>query len=230
MRKYFPYIIAFLFISLMILSFLIMVKPGARVFYLNSQLPSDALTQSKKALEHRFYPPGFLFDPESALITQDGDVLTKSLPNEPENGKPGTFAIVRINSDLYSLLFVPKDLNQSDTKNHTFEILFHPRFISSNSGGAVFLIISFCFFIFLATQGKSIYKNQHLNNFLATPLRWIDKFSKKTGIYAPIPETSRFALLKSAYSTTVLLSFLLVFMEWLFLVTKPSFMSYFGIK
>lgn len=227
-KKYKSIFFGILIFTLMVISFLIMIKPRARVFYLEKQIPAKELNQSKKAFEYRFTSPGFLFDPESALVTQDGEVLSKSLPGDPESGTPGTFAIVMFDTNNYSVLFTPNELAQPKTTAPKFHLLFHPQFISSKNARVVLLFLSISFIIFLASNWTTIQNNIKINTHFSKSLQRISDFFNRIGLNTPIPQKPRYSILKSALISTVLLSFLLAFMEWLFLITKPSFMSYFG--
>jgi len=212
------YLLAFIF------SLIVLLKPDASFFYKNQQIDPQKLVPEGNALAYQFTINTHFYDPDTISVLEDQHPLTLSASSDATSLTKGSFAITNLNKNPITLLIA------STAGSHNYTIDVRPYLISSNLGGLVALILLLGMIAFLASNLNDLQKRK---SFLSSPFgmikSWVNGIDRPahelktvSPKYRPVPD---FVLLKHSVINTLLISFLYVFMEWIFYATKPSFMD-----
>jgi arylsulfatase A-like enzyme len=231
MKKYITYILVTLFLVLFFASFIILIKPGASVFYRKIPVQTNELKQNGTSYEYSLAYPETKFTPGSVLFVQDKKPLELSQTNSLESGGFGTYFIDDSSPGLLIFKFIPRN-NTQQINNNDLQIYIRPYPLSSNFGGAGVLLLTLSLFGFIFYYLSNPIKRQALSGSSNKALRLYGRWSEKAPWTNSLSEEKPAILFFKATIFTILAAYALAFMEWLFLITKPSFMEIlsFGLK
>ncbi|MDR3573020.1 MAG: sulfatase-like hydrolase/transferase [Anaerolineaceae bacterium] len=208
--------LGFIFLAAICFSLLVLIKPGASYFYKKSQIQSKDITRAGNAYQYLFNVDTQIYDPNTALVLEDQKPLDLTALAYSEAGGKGSFAVQEITAQQIVMVFVPSNPADAAANGHTFNIYIRPYVISGTFAWIILglALLGWITFLWpgLADQGR----RQGLVQFLQIAAVRARSFKMP----------SRLVVIQSA-SNIILAAFLYVFMEWLFFVTSPSFMSAF---
>lgn len=225
MKRIFYILMGFVYLAAILLCLVIMVKPGASIFYKKTTFQIQGLVQSGKAFEVQFRANQYIYDPKSLLIFENNASLRSVDPESVEEGENGTFALKTRQGDQMTVVFVPATRSAGAVNQHTYRIYIRPYLIKSNWGGLVFWMLSLGLVVFF---GFNILNRIRRKGFLRLPFGQpevrANRLAAKKSVAGPFIETKAY-LFKNALVNSILVAYLYIFMEWIFYVTKPSFMD-----
>ena len=231
MKKYITYILGTLFLVLFFASFIILIKPGASVFYRKIPVQTNQLKQNGTSYEYSLAYPETKFTPGSVLFVQDKKPLELSQTNYLESGGFGTYFIDDSSPGLLIFKFIPRN-NTVQINDNDFQIYIRPYPLSSNFGGAGVLVLTLGLFGYIFFYLSNPIKRQALSGSSIKALRFFGGWIEKAPWTNSPSEAKPAILFFKAAIFTILAAYALAFLEWLFLITKPSFMEIlsFGLK
>jgi Sulfatase len=232
MKRAIRIIIGAIYLIIFTFSLIVLLKPGASIFYDKQKIDVEQVTVDGKAYAYQFPVDTHLFNPDTALILEDQHILTWTPVQNIQYSGNGIFANESISSSQITVLFIPTAASNPQTNGHVYSIYIRPYLISSNLAGFILLVVSLGLIAFLYSSVADPQKRKLL---LSSPFGfvklWIALFDRPTN--APFFHAGKFILpspapIERSAINTLLVSFLYVFMEWIFFATKPSFMDLLG--
>ena len=217
------------YLTLILFSLVVLKKPGSAVFYLKPKIPTQNLIRDGNAFQYRFTFIDQLLDPNTILVLEDRNILQAAFPEDVKTAESGSFALEDTTSGATTVLFSPIGLSDPASNGHIYRIYIRPRFFSSQSGKIYLELLTWCLVAFLWL-------------ILLDPNARKVLFQSPIGIiklWMGIPDTSSYVAIddnSKAFSqthrslwivsvvNTYLITIFFVFMEFIFFVTKPSYM------
>ena len=225
MKRKIQITLGFIFLAAFLFILLVLIKPGFSYFYKKSQIQPQNISRVGNAYQYQFNVNTDIYNPKSILILEDQKVLKLFSYEYTQSGEKGSFALKGIDEDQITILFVPTTPSDPASNGHTYSIDIRPYFISSswawNSLVLLFLLIIISYF------WPGLADPPKLKSFLGWPAVAARQLHKAVVRPKSITLPSK-SLVIHAVVTTTLVAFLYVFMEWLFFVTKPSYMDMFA--
>ncbi|NLE05194.1 MAG: sulfatase-like hydrolase/transferase, partial [Crenarchaeota archaeon] len=209
------------YLPTLFLFLIIYLKSGASFFYKKAIIPTQSIFFNGEAYEFELKIDNFFYNPNTILVLEDKKVLTFAKPGNPVFRNPSTYNLTFLEGDRVLIEFVPNNLYNPKQNDHPFSILIRPYFFSSSVGGIGFILLSIGFFNFLKYSLSLHINKKHLLKPLALAdlwVSWLDSYDHPVII-------KREQIVKQALEKIVVATFFYVFMEWLFLITKPSFLD-----
>ncbi len=224
MKKVFISLIASTYLISFLFSFVVMLKPGASFFYHKDTIPPQEMACYGQTCEFQIKYPLFLLDSNSIVILEDQSVFDAGTLEYTQSGIKGSFSVKHIYSDLITLLISPTVPTDS-IQDHTYEIYIRPHIIKRKWGAVLFVILSIGIIRFLYSNLRNSSKRRRLLQFPLGPIwLWYENIETiliEKSIYI---EDQKHYWIRSIVQT-ILAAYCYVFMEWLFQITKPSFMD-----
>lgn len=226
-------LIGLLYIGVMIVCVPIVIKPGAAVFYFKTSIDNQAIqTGEGFAYTYDLKVNPAIFRTQGILLYENGQQLERADTNLVIDTGKRTYSLGNPYQGSVAIQFSSSD-NSNPIQNGRKYTLYSPLNIISRLNGILLLVILlpglawFLYFMLaIPTQRGTL---------LGSPkglLVVLDNFYKhidhSIGTDAgPLGQriTARAEFWKRLFSVTVLASFFHVFMEWVFFVSMPSFMS-----
>ena len=220
MKKLIAATLGVVYLAVLLLGLILLFKPGAAVFYKKFPVEpgavrrQDGLYALHLDVNTRFYNPDtlLLFENSAALDPVAQNILL-------EGGQTGIFALTEIGSRFIDLSYIPRD----PAANHT--ILIRPRLLNSRTGGIITQILLLGIIAFLAAALRNPEKRAAL---LGSPLGvfrlWLALFDRPRN---PARAAAQQRWLQAA-ADILWVVYLYALMEWIFMVTRPSFMDLLG--
>lgn len=236
MKKIFLIIFSCIFIGITIFSILLVYKPGASIFHFKKNLNADEMIHyAGHAYRFQVNLNSLIFPAENSILYEDGIPQKRTHTRAVVKEGQGQYSIVDKSDGLIYLNFSPSD-NSNPLTNGKLYTMYYKAIFFSRGMGASLLVIAFLglawFFIFLL---KSPNRMQNLRTSPHTFWQAIDEFLFQEITRVMSPVTNRGLLPHSKRRLWVFLlilssaaAYFYVFMEWLFFVTKPSFMDLMG--
>jgi glucan phosphoethanolaminetransferase (alkaline phosphatase superfamily) len=224
------------FFLVIVASGLLIIKPGASIFYIKRSISPENVKPYKGYAYHLpitlnsllFPPGGVLLSEDTALLnrTNRADVIQKGL---------GKYSITVQENNRSNLIFSAKDNSDPTSNGRQYTLYLHLPFLSRKTGASILLISIFGLALFARFAIKSLARGesslaspqtiwQLFNEFLDEELPRVIIPIKNT---RPIKESRR-SIWIFLLTLTTGAAFFYVFMEWFFFVTKSSFMDLMG--
>lgn len=232
MKKILRIIIPFLFFFAAILSILLVIKPGASIFHFKQRLNSEVLRPDEG---YAFRIPlklnPLIFPAEGVLLFEDGQQLERTFTAEVVEKGLGKYSLVD-KDGLYNLFFSASDNSDPLTNGKQYTLYLRVFFLSRSTGLTlmVILILGLSWFLIFALKSPARRKS-----ILASPLTiWqvFNEFLDQEVTRALTPITNKEPLSQSKRALWIFLltltigtTYFYILMEWVFFVTKPSFMD-----
>ncbi len=214
--------------GLLLLSLVILLKPGASFFYKKYQIKNLDLIQVGHAYEIQFKANQSIYDPETILILEDNKVLAPGTPESIKSGEAESFSVETIQGDQITVIFTPSTLPVKTANGHTYRIYIRPYLIKGNFGWSVLLLGALGLVAIFEFNLVDLRKRKRGGGSSSgkANVRGDEPGGTKE-IARPFFKT-RTPFLKNTIVNCILFTYLYVFLEWLFFVTKPSFMDSFS--
>ena len=232
MRKELIYpALALAYAAALLLSLLIVLKPGAAIFHFKLSLaPANFQRDIGCAYRYKVNLPAALFLAEKALLFEDGQLLSRAAEPDVIATGNGLYAIEKAENSGFFLYLAPTGNSDPGLNGSTYR-LFSPLSILSRSWGIVyFSILLFGLFWFASfalsasnrSQLRSLSGLVQLAAHIPARLRSVAVHISTQG---RAPWRSRLAQGGKLFLITAAAAYALMFMEWIFQVTKISFMD-----
>ncbi|OGO66584.1 MAG: hypothetical protein A2030_11790 [Chloroflexi bacterium RBG_19FT_COMBO_50_10] len=229
--------LAFIYIFMVAICILFTLKPGASIFYYKKTIDNQDLKPDFGfAYRYHLITSLHIFRTQGMLLYEDEDQLTRADGKTViETGK-STYTLSNVSDGSAYIYFSSSDNSDPITNGRKYTIYLPMSFISSPLG-VIYLFILLpgliCFLYFaliIPEHRKTLVRSPVgiltvLDDFFELISQWFrpDTDSVKQMIKA------RVVSWRQLFTFTTLASFFYVFMEWLFLITMPSFMSIMSI-
>ncbi|MDR3573021.1 MAG: sulfatase-like hydrolase/transferase [Anaerolineaceae bacterium] len=215
-------ILGIIFLAPFLFLMLVLIKPGASYFYKKSTIQPQNIIRAGNAYEYHFQVNTQIYDPNSVLVLEDQKVLGLNSHEYTEAGQKGSFALKDISADQITVLFVPSIPADPTASGHSYNIYIRPYFISTDwawNGLLILLLLVIFTFIWpgLVQPGK-------LKAIVGWPAAVIGELRSAAARPKSFSLPPKLLIIQSAVNI-ILTAYLYIFMEWLFFVTKPSFMG-----
>jgi hypothetical protein len=227
------YFAILLYAGLLAICLLIIIKPGASIFYIKQNMDSASLSADAGfAFRYKLrYFPQF-FSGKNIMVFEGKQPLTPASDNIVINQGQGSYSISAPSHGVSYIYFSTSDNTSPITNKRHYTVYLPLKFISRPLG-FVYLGLLLPFLIWFLNFAFIVPEHRRL--ILLSPLKLVkiaDLFSEHafqqtqayiTRLWQRI--CLRAPFWKRLFTITILFAFLYIFMEWLFFVTMPSFMS-----
>ena len=226
-------LIVLLYIAVVSVSLVMLIKPGAAIFYIKRTLENQTIIlDAGFAYRYKLEDNPLIFRTRGILLFEDGHALSPSEDTIVVNTGKSTFSLGERSQGTTYLYFSSSDNSSPITNERKYTLYLPLSFISRPLGGIYLLILLpwlVWFLVFAAIYpehrrtitGSPTGILSVLNLFLEHAGRITRAFLVKTWQQVK----NRVPLWKQLFTITVLLAYLYIFMEWIFFVSMPSFMS-----
>jgi arylsulfatase A-like enzyme len=236
MKKFFRIIILCIFIGIAIFSILLVYKPGASIFHFKKMIDTDeVIHHDGHVFRYRINLNTLLFPSEGSILYEDGNPLERTFTHEVVEKGLGHYSIVDKDDGLVHLNFSASDNSNPLTNGKKYTFYYKAIFLSRGMGLNLLSILSLGLAWFLIFVFKSPNLRQAAKTSPLTFWQVVDEFLFQEIARVTTPVTNRELLAHSRRRLWIFLlilsvaaAYLYVFMEWLFFVTKPSFMDLMG--
>lgn len=231
MKRQLQISLGMIYLVVLIGSFILFLKPDASAFFKKYQINLHNLSRDGEAYAYKLLINVNRYNPDTLIIYEDQDRLAGAWSPYVRIGGSGTFAISSVDIDQITVMFNPSSPGNPATNGHAYYIYIRPTIISKDLWRLIFLLLLYGFIIFVCSNLANPRKREILVKSPAGMVElWInllnhtdiDNWPSKNKVVAP------YLLVTRAAINTVLIGFFYVFMEWLFIVTKPSFLNSIG--
>ncbi len=210
----------------LLICLLVLVFPGAKIFYKSIRIDNESLRFDGTSFHFEIPLDRRIFNPESILVVEDGKVLIRSYTDDPRYRQEGTFFLQEGSENELPVMFIPSENIARPIEERVFEILIRLNILSGNIVGQVTVILLAGMIVTLGIFRKKInLRNMHPFQGVFKPFFEVPESLIENTTEFQQPHW-RESLLR-AFVDIVILTFFFIFMEWLFLITMPSFMEYF---
>ena len=236
MKKILSIVVLLLFTAAALFAVLLILKPGASFLQLRQKFYA---ADFKPYDRHDFYLPldinVRIFPPSGMLLFEDGERLEKTPPARVINRGRGRYAILDDNDGQFNLVFSPTGNDDPSSNGRQYTLLFKPVFFNRTAGISLLVLLGlglawFLWFVIRQPAGRE--------TLLSNPVAILDLWNEFLTDAVPRvinPVTNREPAYQSRLEPWILLvlltigaSFTYMFMEWIFFVTKHSFMDLMG--
>jgi len=230
-------IYALVYIALITVCLLMVVKPGASIFFINRTIDNQLLIPDVGyAYRYKLEVNPLMYRMQGVLFYEDGQALIPSADNIVVNTGHNTYALSETSQGTVYLYFSSSDNSNPITNGRKYNLLLPLSFISRPMGGIYLIILLpgmvwFLFFAFALPENRQTLLHSP-KGILTVLERFIDHFFRIIGIDTGGGGqlvNSRMAFWRQLFAYTIMLAYFYVFMEWIFIVTMPSFMSILSI-
>jgi len=220
LKKFVPIALGLFYLAALLFGLILLIKPGASLFYTKYAIDPAAITELADSNLLVFDIDTDLYNPASLILFENGVEMEPANATAVLSSKQtGIFAIIEIGSRFITISFLP---NQPAAD---YSIFIRPTLLTSATGAilvAVLLLGLGAFLIYCLRD------SQRRSSLLGSPLGiltlWFSLFNRPP---SPNAAAERRLWLQSA-ANVILLAFVYILMEWIFMVTKASFMDVLG--
>lgn len=218
-----------------IFAILLVLKPGASIFHLKQSIQNEGV---RLHTGHAFRSPvnlnTLLFPLQNVLLYENGSPLDRTYTREVIEVGEGKYALIEQDGRSY-LNFSASDNSNPLTNERQYTLYYKPIFLSRGLGLSLLglLTLGLAWFLIFAlrsgdgkrkliTSPPSIWQTWDDFIFLEIPRTIMPIQNKQT------LTNSRRTIWIYLSTITCIAAYFYVFMEWIFFVTKPSFMDLMG--
>lgn len=196
------------------------IKPGAAIFFKEFDLQSEEIYINDGLIEYHLRLAQSHYDFDSLVVREDGQILHQIGADELSSAVSGAITLVEPSEDSVKVLINPISPTSQIEDSQSFEILVRPNFISS-----VWVKISFLTLLIglLFLIASIIINDQKRKTVFGSVLGLYKLWDQ--GNQDNLNINSKLRILRYSAINVTTFSFIYVFMEWLFFVTKISFMD-----
>jgi hypothetical protein len=225
-------LIPIIYLILLAFSLALFLKPGASIFFYKIRLEPHLIKPDVGfAYRYPFKSNNIVFPPGGAIVKENDKYLNKATPLRITEAGNGQFWITDPNEDLYYLYFSPTDNSDPRTNGNTY-IIYLPVFFLSRALGIGYLtvlslgLVWFLIFVVKSPENRSAFQRVGWT----TLFLFFIKQEVRQAILPTItnPQTlsrERSTIWKKILILTIMSAFAYIAFEWLFFITKPSFLD-----
>ncbi len=221
MKKILSYLVTIIYILAIVFCLVVLIKPGASIFYQKTEIKPEQISCEENSCKVQYNIDQTIYDPSTILILEDQRVLSFVSTEfvRPEDNKDSYIEIII--KDEASESMGTGEPFRFDLENHQYSIYSKPYLISRKWTGIGLGLLISCFIWFLV---KVVIPEKKQNKHVGIFALWQQTI---IGILNQIDHFLKERRQPLAYGAvnTILAAYLYLFMEWLFFVTKPSFMD-----
>lgn len=219
-RKSLRIIGGILYLVMLLFSVVAFIKPGSAIFFTKYSLDPEKLVQQQNMITYELTVPESIYDYDSILVREGTKILARVKTEELKSGASGVFSVQDLGENEIIVRFILTTDIENGFHRSIYRILIRPYFVTSEWIFILFLFLTFGLVLFIV----SIFVDPKTRKLvLSTPFGIMKLWANPIDFNQSLK--SRFPLLMYSAINSVLFSFLYVFMEWLFFITKPSFMD-----
>lgn len=233
MKKIFLFLSLLLFALAALFAVVLILKPGAAVFHIKRIIAPGTI----KPLDgYAFsFPLAFntrIFPPEGVMLYEDSTPLERSFAAQVIEEGRGSYALADQGGGSFNLIFSSTSNDDPTQNGRQYTIYLKPAIFSRATGQSILLLLGLGFAWFLVFIFKRpAYRKQLISNPASLP-EVLGAFYTEAILNPAKPVTNKALIQQSRQDLwvnllliTIAASFFYVFMEWIFFVTKPSFMD-----
>ncbi len=230
------HLIPLVYIALVLLSILLILKPGSSIFFYKYSIKRDRIDHdSGYSYRYLINASPLIFSYEGILLYEDGKPLEHTLSTQVVDKGGGNFSLSDPSSGKFYLYFSTTDNSDPRSGNKQFKIFYPVVFLSLASGinYLTVLLLGIAWFLFYVFKSAPLRQSLKPSpaNFFGVFDSFIDQ--EVTRVFSPIISLRPLDYFKrtawnNLFFLTIVAAYFYVFMEWLFFVTKPSFMDLMG--
>lgn len=222
-KKYLRSIIFSIFVIVLLLSGVTWIKPGAAIYFKKIDIQSDELEKADQVYEYQLNIDSKIYDFKTILVLEGETILERLVTGDLNRSERGVYTSEKIDNTTALVRFIPVNDEFSAGEISNFRVYIRSRFFTSPwipfiffflIGGLTLWILSILF----DTQKRKIVFSSVLG------FKEILKNRDQEGLSLQ----NRLRLLGLTIVNAILVSFLYVLLEWIFFVTKQSFMDILG--
>lgn len=203
--------VALLYLAAMLFSLLMIVKPGAKLFYFKSAIESEKIELSDDAVYRYPLDSGGMFWPlDKVMIFENSQPLERVGKVNNVKAGQGRFTLSDPDQGTYYVHFSSTDETDPRQNGYEYQVYYPLAFVSRSMGIFYLSVFSLGIVWLLFRQRKKVGWRQNLMQTLRN-------------IYADV--SINVGYWQKLFLFVVACAYLYAFMEWLFLVTMPSFMD-----
>lgn len=221
MKKILSYLVTIIYILAIVFCLIVLIKPGASIFYKKEEIKPEQISIEENSYKIQYNIDQTIYDPTTILILEDQKVL---------NFISAEYVRPEDNTDPYIEIIIKDTASETpdtgepfrfDLENHQYSIYIKPYLISRKWAGIGLGVLITCFICFIV---KVVIPEKKKNKRIGIFPLWQQTI---TGILSQIGHflKERRQPLANGAVNTILAAYLYLLMEWLFFVTKPSFMD-----
>ena len=226
-------IFTLLYLAAIAVCLLMVIKPGTSLFFIKRVINNKALiTDAGFAYRYRLEVNPHIFRTQGILVFEDGHALTRSEDNIVVEAGKSTYSISETSSGTGYLYLSSSDNSSPITNQRQYTLYIPMSFISRPLGGIYLIILLpglvwFLVFAFADPAHRQvIFRSPRgtltiLDQFYGHISRLIGLDTEKTGALL----RPRLSFWKQLFASTIAVTYFYILMEWVFIVTMPSFMS-----
>jgi len=227
------YFAILLYAGLLVICLLIIIKPGASFFYIRQNMDSASLTADAGfAFRYKLRYIPLFFRVQNILVFEDNQPLTPASDTAVIKQGEGSYSISAPSRGVSYIYFSTSDNTSPITNQRSYTLYLPLKFISRPLGlvymGLLLpILIWFLFFAFSVPEHRRLIHGSPLKLVKIADLFADYAFQQTQAYFRRLWQRIclRAPFWKRLFTITVLFAFLYIFMEWLFFVTMPSFMS-----
>lgn len=233
MKSLYRYIAVMIYLIAILACIVIVIKPGASIFYFKQTINNLDLVPDA-GFSYRYdlnISPG-LFRAQRLLLFEDGRLLSHTISKDVVGIGKGSYTLSDSSNKPAYIYFASTDNSDPISNGRNYRLLIPLSFISRPLGIFYLIMLGaglgwFLFFAFAKAERRQILTGSPrgilmvLDQFFDHILDYIAPDTEPAGHLLK----ARTAFWKKLFSVIVISAYFYVFMEWLFFITKPSFMS-----
>jgi hypothetical protein len=196
------------------------IKPGAAVFFVKQELSAEKVEFSDRLIIYPITLSDQFYDQETLLVRDGTQIFSRIKTEELPGRLEPAFAVEQLDSDDLIVRIVSDSAEDETANLKSIQILVRPRFITQT--WFKFLAISLTVGFGLATM-SILLKPESRKSITSGFWGFLNIWNRKESFGEVIKR--KLDILLNAVVQAVFVAFLYIFLEWLFFVTKPSFMD-----
>jgi hypothetical protein len=232
-RVFFSIIIILIYLGLTLFSLLLFIRPGASIFHYELKLdPNQIRPDEGYAYRYPLNVNPFFFEQGTILFYENDLQLVRETPNLLVDMGGGLFSVTDPRSESYYLYFAPLENSDPRTNGNTYTIFLRLFFLTRSFGLVLFLVM----LLWLVRYSRFIIANPQ---YRGLPLVYFQvTFRPLVDFCSPYAKRllDRYSQLRlnpfnmhrvwSVLLLWVIVSaYTYILLEWLFFITKQSFMA-----
>ena len=234
MKKSITHVIfALLYLGAMAVCLLFIIKPGASIFYFKTTLDSQAvIPDAGHAFRYDLDISPLIFRIADILVYEDGHQLNSTGGNIVVQEGMNAYAISKSSTGATHIYFASSDNSNPITNERSYTLYIPLNFIT-RSMGILYLVILlpgliwFLYFSLAIPDHRKTLFHSPTGTFIVLDrfFEYFPKIIKPDVQLARQQIKTRAAYWRQLFTITILVSYIYIFMEWVFFITMPSFMS-----
>ncbi len=226
-------ILAIFYLGVIVVCVLLVIKPGASIFYSKMTIDNQSVVPDAGfAYRYDLKVSPLIFRTQSILVYEDGHLLNRTEGNILVEAGTNAFSIGEQTGEFAHIYFAASDNSNPITNGRKYTLYLPITFISRPTGIIILIILlpGLAWFLYFALALPDHRKTLlHSSNGIGIVLdHFFETISEilstdTSSVWQQI--RTRMVYWKTLFTITILVAYFYIFMEWVFFVTMPSFMS-----